>query len=237
MNRLTAFSDLTFGILSTHLNQVHFWIAAAYVCDTHIRIPWWTHFGRWSPILFRTVRTKQGSWMSWHLTATLNQNLLSSFWLSDFFLSVSNFHALFQTWRVKKPVNSELKVGWAACACLFTQIPEKPADHQVFIARRLKPVFPEWDRTVVHYSTMLITCLGFHLDPQTCCVRRKQCKPCRSWSDGWIYFTAMKVEKGSVQLNWPNFIAESAILFRLSSFREWSCIAKAMLSSQISQLN
>lgn len=51
--------------------------------------------------------------------------------------------------------------------------------------------------------------------------------------DGWIYFTAMRVgrEKGSVQLIQPNFMSESAILFRLSSFKEESCIAKAMLSS------
>lgn len=140
---------------------------------------------------------------------------------------------------VKKPMNSKFKVGWAACTCLFTQIPGKPTDHQAFIGRRLKPVFPEQDRTMVHYNTMLITCLGFHSDPQTCCVRNKQCKPCRSWSDGWIYFTAMRVwrEKDSVKLDWPHFMSESATLFRLSSFREWSCIAKAMLSSWISQLN
>lgn len=211
------------------------------MCDTQDSLTdlLWPRCSPILSILFRrgqTVRTKQDYSMSWYLTAVLNQNLLS---LDNFLQCILNFHAPFKTWRVKKPISSKLKVGWAACSCLFIQIPGKPTDHQVFISRRLKPAFPEGDRTVVHYSTMLITCLGFHLDPQTCCVRNKQCKPFRSWSDGWIYFTAMRVggEKGSVQLDWPNFISESAILFRLSYFREWSCIAKAMLSSWISQLN
>lgn len=117
------------------------------------------------------------------------------------------------------------------------------------ISKRLKPGFPGWGRTVVHYNTGLITYLGLNLNPQVCSVRTlpRQTMQTLQFMKWWkdTAFTVTKVGRQKALFDLIGLIAlciwkcdfkkasmhKTLPSFSLPSFIQRSCVSKATLSS------